>query len=859
MATPSFGFMKHALITVYMLLSFVLGYGKQIDSTTAKTIAQNLIFSNASFQARPANISLNLYYKSISSGNSTVYYYVFNISPMKGFVIVAGDDNVTPILGYSTESYFDTTKMSDNTAKWLERYKNQIRRIIVNKIHATNIIQSKWAALLSPSKVLQQTLGLTISPLIQTTWDQAASPRAGSVIAGDYNALCPYDSTSGETTYTGCVATAMAQIMKYWNYPVQGQGIHYYNDPPYGKQSANFGSTTYQWGSMPNSLTLFSSSAQINAVSLLMYEVGVSVNMQYGISGSSAYSAQTVYALKHYFSYSNAIRLISLDSMPVADWIDSLETELNGGRPVLYSGADATDGHCFILDGYDDNNNFHINWGWSGQDNGYFQIGFLNPSDPGDGGGSGNYDNDNVAIIGIQPPTNQQTYNVALYNTVSPVDSTIGYGQPFNIRANFINDGTNTFSGDIGALIFDASFNFVDSLQIHYGESLQSNFIFTNGLSFSTTGKLSMLPGKYYVATYYRPTGGDWIIVNNGNYNNLSEIDIVNNNSIALNSVINVTPANLIQGQSLSANLNIVNNGTSTFVGKYEVALYNLDGTFAQAIGTVTESNGLPSTYTYLSPYLTFTNSVISVTPGSYYLALEYMATNGTWQLGGTGNYENPIKVNIQPTPLLPDKYEPNDTITKAYNLPIVFTSDSANVNTVGSNFHTGTDNDYYKVVLPIGSDYIINARLDDSYSSNNGNTYTVDATFAYSINDTSWSDYFDDVMPNNITAHGGDTVYFYVTHYFIGSVGTYLLNMNIMQVPTAISWTGITSTDWNTPSNWSTSVVPSSDDDVIINSGTPFNPIINNGVVGSCKSIHANNSSILTVGTGGNLIIAGH
>jgi len=293
-----------------------------------------------------------------------------------------------------------------------------------------------------------------------------------------------------------------------------------------------------------------------------------------------------------------------------------------------------------------------------------------------------------------------------------------------------------------------------------------------------------MLPGTYYVGIFYKPTGGNWVQVSNsGSYTNLVQMTVVNNNSIRLNSVMNVTPGTtIIQGQSASVNLNILNAGTSTFIGQYMVGLYKLDGTYVQTIGTISENNGLQPNYTYLSPYLTFSNT-ITANPGTYLLAVQHKpSSSSNWQLtGSTSSFINPIKVIVQAPSLSPDQYENNNTVGQAYTLPISFSGNTATKNTVGSNLHIGTDNDYYKINLPTGYDYAITARLHDSYNSGNGNTYSVDGLFSYSTNGGStWSDTYDDIMTGNITIQNGGTVYFHVAPYFAGETGTYLLDMTI-------------------------------------------------------------------------------
>src|SRR5690606_32746564 len=153
-----------------------------------------------------------------------------------------------------------------------------------------------------------------------------------------------------------------------------------------------------------------------------------------------------------------------------------------------------------------------------------------------------------------------------------------------------------SYSGDYAAAVFDNQSNFIDFVEIKAGYSLQAGFTYTSNLVFQSSGLFSMLPGTYSIAIFYRPTGGSWSqVANNGSYNNLTQIDVINPNDIELYSAMTVSPSTtLIKGQSASVNLNIRNTGSSTFVGQYQVNLYNLDGSFAQTINTVNENSGLP-------------------------------------------------------------------------------------------------------------------------------------------------------------------------------------------------------------------------------------------------------------------------
>lgn len=777
--------MKKTFILLLLFSLFGVAFSKPIDETTAKLVGQNFLTNRTTSTLFKSGVSLELSYLSASKINSSVaaikatnYFYVFNVSNGDGYVIVSADDNASPILGYSDEIDFNPTNIPSNTQKWLESYKNEIRYIIQNNIIQTLELTNDWKGLIK-GNTSTNSLGkkAAVSPLVQTKWNQ--SPYV--------NDLCPYDNSEAARSVTGCPATAMAQIMKFWNYPATGTGFHSYNHNKYGTLSANFASTTYNWSSMPNIVNSTNS-----AVATLMYHCGVSVDMNYSPSSSGSFviinspqpTANSEYAYKTYFGY-NPTTIHGLERKDYTDnvWKNLLKTELDNSRPIQYAGFGSGGGHTFVCDGYDNNDFFHMNWGWGGQEDGFFNINALNPGSLGTGGGTGGYNAGQQAVIGIQPPTGVQTYNLDITVDVNASSSSISYGGAFSITTNIKNVGANTFNGDYCAAVFDSKGIFVDYVATITGTSLPPNYTYNNNLVFSNSGNYSFLPGSYNVYIYYRPTGGSWKQIHASGlftYEHAA-ISFTNANSIEMYSSITPSVTTFFQGQSASVNLNLKNNSSPTFFGQYQVNLYNLDGTFAETIGTYNEINGLSSGYIYNSPYLTFTNSVLASEPGTYLLAVMFKTnTASNWNLVGSTNYQNPIKIDVQAPPFSPDIFEPNNTQVASYNLPLNFTNNTANVNSQGSNIHLGNDYDYYKVVLPSGYNYSIASRINDSYKSGNSQIYTVDGLVSYSTDGIIWSDAFDDVIPNNIIVNGGGTIYFLVSPYFTGNTGTYLFEANI-------------------------------------------------------------------------------
>lgn len=391
---------KTIMLLAILFASKISLFANPVNEETAKKVGQAFLTSKANSRILNSSTALNLTYSAVSENTTTTYFYIFNVDS-NGFIIVSGDDSVTPILGYSDEGIFDINKISAETKNWLENYKTQIQFVIENNIPATSEIQNDWNDYIRNdwSNYAKETVSnaddpdTTVKPMIQTKWNQMAY----------YNDLCPYDNQYNNRTVTGCLATSFAQIMKYWNYPNAGTGSYSYVHPKYGTLSANF-HNTYQWDLMPNSIT-----ESNYAISTLLFQLGVSFNTNYNVTskgGSTASAITAVSALKTYFGYSDSIKRKFRSDFSDADWKNLLKYELNAERPLLYSGFnEMNQGHTFICDGYDSNDYFHFNWGWGGESDGYFLTDNLNPKS------SINFNQNQQVFIEIQPK-NQSDINL---------------------------------------------------------------------------------------------------------------------------------------------------------------------------------------------------------------------------------------------------------------------------------------------------------------------------------------------------------------------------------------------------------------------------------------------------------------
>ena len=405
-------------------------FAERVTPETARKVAATFLNNNGAKSAQLTDLTKEAGFTNL---------YIFNAE--QGFVVMAADDCVQPILGYSLTGRFVAENMPSNVSGWLQGYNDEIQYAIDSKMKATAETAKLWKDLAEGNaKAAKATT--VVNALVQTQWDQNGYYYNNTLIEL-YNNLCPYDNTAGERTVTGCVATAMAQIMKYWDYPSRGIGSHSYTPstrPDLGVQSANFGETTYQWANMPNQLSTTSTSTQINAVATLMYHCGVSVDMMYDIGnngGSGAYAEDVPNALIQYFNYKATANIKYKDSYSSDVWISMLKTELNADRPIQYGGS-GTGGHSFICDGYDSNNKFHFNWGWSGRNDGYYILTNLNPGSGGAGGGGYVFNNNQSAIFGIEPgstiaaPTNL-TYTLSGLNDITLTWNGVSAASSYNV------------------------------------------------------------------------------------------------------------------------------------------------------------------------------------------------------------------------------------------------------------------------------------------------------------------------------------------------------------------------------------------------------------------------------------------
>ena len=369
--------------------------------------------------------------------------YVFSLSESGGFIIVSNDDNTLPILGFSENGTLDLENMPDEKRAWLQGYADEIAWL---KQHP---IENPLPAYLTNTRAGSHDKE-DIAPLVTTTWGQRAP----------YNDLCP-DYAPGKRAVTGCVATAMAQIMNYHKWPTSTTGtIPGYKDG-YGANQTSLEATTFDWENMQDNYSGSETSVQNTAVATLMQYCGHSVEMDYGPS-SSASMHKVVDALKNYFDYNGTTTYLSRSFYASDKWEDIIYHELAAGRPVLYGGQSTGGGHAFVCDGYRHEYGtdfFHVNWGWGGKSDEYYVLSVLDPySGQGDGGSSSNggFYYGQEAIIGIQKPSDNGTIaditpaKIDLkVNSLTLSNNKISWNETVTMTLNITNNSKDDFEGDI--------------------------------------------------------------------------------------------------------------------------------------------------------------------------------------------------------------------------------------------------------------------------------------------------------------------------------------------------------------------------------------------------------------------------
>lgn len=473
--------MMRKAITFVCLFIVATVFGAPITKQRALKEATAFITKNA-HRMRGAN-GTSVVRPKLSTEIETPAYYVFNIDKQKGFVIVSGDDKTETILGYSDNGEIDKNNLPDGLKALLEAYEANVRYPIANSANR------KARAVVATKK--------SIPAVVPAHWNQDA----------------PYNNNL-KGNLTGCVATAMAQVMYYHRFPASCGPL---KAPSYAFSDVT--GTTFQWDKMTDTYSKQYSAESGQAVADLMQYCGYSVNMAYTSQVSNAYSTAIKPAMVNSFGYDPDMQLVMRSQFDVDQWNDMMYNELKAGRPIIYAAYATNGGHCFIIDGYDKGDYFHVNWGWAGMSDGYYHLPELNPSAQGLGGYAGGYSIDQQAVIGIQPDdhikTTDQTQVRAfdVFGIKRQQDEyTRSYNGGFNniwFYFDFRHNLHESFYAYFGVGLFDG-----DRL-IHVMKNLGSTTV-SEGESQNATITDASIPasvqdGKYQICAISHEPGKDWV------------------------------------------------------------------------------------------------------------------------------------------------------------------------------------------------------------------------------------------------------------------------------------------------------------------------------------------------------------
>ncbi|MCH5229322.1 MAG: thiol protease/hemagglutinin PrtT [Muribaculaceae bacterium] len=617
--------------------------------------------------------------------------YVFENRDNPGFMLLSADDMTPALLGFSDFNNFDPDNVPPAMEAWLGQYQRQIEYL-----RNLNLKESVSEEAFTRTPTLPD--WAPIAPMIKTAWDQG-SP---------YNSLCP--KQSGQATYTGCVATAMAQVMKYFEYPAKGQGSITYRCESLNRNlSLDFSDITFQWNLMLDKYAGNFNDAQANAVAELMQAAGYAVQMSYGTSTSGAVSTYIPGALIKYFNYDNEAIYLARSMYEYTEWATMLYNNLKEIGPVIYDGdTDFSGGHSFVCDGYQGDGYFHFNWGWSGSGDGYFLLDALTPSVVGSGAYASGFNFEQDMVLNVRKPqegSKVEDPKIVLSGTVQAYTS----GADLYVAitgsqlTGFRNFGIEKVNVTVGLQMLPA--NNLDAEPVYYSaenKSLQdaaldpAYVIFCDGTSRYpfpkfTLSALNLTDGVKYKATMayklantdWMPTGqlvGDYpyfyITKNGSNY----EIDNFETMEFKCENFEFLTP--VYDGSAVKINLTIANPYEIELTRGTTLMLLDAAGNIAYLGDSFTEtlSPGGSLTKEWISPLKrqisgTLTSDteyypalfdigtqtyyykaeepvVMSKNPGSPQFSANLVIDNeeikgGVYQIANSSNFQATLKINV--------------------------------------------------------------------------------------------------------------------------------------------------------------------------------------------------------------------
>ena len=777
------------LSLIFLLFAFLFTHGEEVKIDKAKQVAINYLKNQNTSQlksAREINLTpvSDLFYniadnKLKSAVIDSSGLFIFNVNENQGFIVISGNDATIPVLAYGEEGKLEAGKVPDGLMFFLNSYAEQLKYLKNNPVDQSSEIKQIWDNLINETN-LKSASNLSVKPLLNPPfqpdnhiiWGQSGFFNDGFKLV---------DIVNNKRAITGCVATAMAQVLKFNKWPKQGFGFHTYFHEQIGEingdLSAIFGKTTYNWDEMPGIYDSNCTSNNIKAVSDLMLQCGRSVNMEYtldkdGNALSLAPLFNTIHALVDHFGYSESMQFVEKQNYSELDWDQIIQTELDNKRLVLYGGFQLSGGgHAFICDGYEITNNsalYNFNWGWAGDGNdefgnSYCTISALIPNNT-----TYNFSTRQHAIIDIKPKTFSY-YDLKLdefsYNDFI-------HGSSANIAIEVTNNGSNNFTGNICLAIFNKD----DKLLVKIQEmsNLTINSGETKSLTFDYT-KVNLLANNYTLGVFYKADGFNEVAINNGISNNFSNVIVKQyfQEDLVLNQPFTLSKNPIIQNTSFSVMASISNLGLLSFSGTIGLGIFDPSGIIKEI-----DEKKIENLTAAFSPWnITFQSGGLDILPGNYLF--------GIYQKTDLGEiiFINPIEnsteyLNVIAPPVIADIYEPNNTPTEAAILTLP--ENSVSLTVYGGTIHNISDIDFFRLNLQEGYNYKIKANVYDLNNPKAPNKLTCDVVCQYSYNST-WTQAYDDFGGNILVPNGGD-VLFAVAPKDEGMVGSYILEIIVQK-----------------------------------------------------------------------------
>ena len=554
-----------------------------------------------------------------AAGKATVY--LFNSE--NGLILASAESDTPALLGYSETPLKNVGELPEGVAYWIDYYSNEIQQYREGKVIrrvADNTYENFE----------------TISPYLTTYWDQAAP----------YDNMCP--TLDGQQCVVGCVATAMAQAMKYYNWPSGGSGSISY-EWKNGQQtlSTDFSQSVYNWNLMLNNYWGSPTKEQEDAVALLNKDCGYAVKMNYSPTASGAYARDIAPALFLNFGYDRGMRFEQRENFYTEDWIKLVYEDVAALRPVIYCGSGEAGGHCFLCDGYSSDGYFHFNWGWGGTSNGYFRLSALAPGIQGIGGNNGNFNSAQSIVFGMMPAKADSKLGVVIagYSGISPSEQTYTSGSIHFDCDEITNYSVEALTGVFGVKLVPTTGSpiYVQgegevTLSTLNGDSYELSDYSVPFGNFPTSGDYTVLPAFFM--------DGQWYDVETNlsyPYSLRCEIadGIISFRDVEAPSQLEIdnfkVTSEMYSGIPFSVSFDASDPGTKDFYGDMRLALVNEDYEMVtySSIFTIDISSGETAEQNIVTEF------VNAPDPGTYILAL----INNY----GLVYYEEPVTVGTVP------------------------------------------------------------------------------------------------------------------------------------------------------------------------------------------------------------------